>query len=152
MRKRFIVVMLVFSLLSFYLPSPNLVQAADLPKPVQIQDISYTYQPHVKLLNFAPATRLGNTLVWPNSNFQPGDLLVDESLQSSVKILHKLESGAYLITSPSIYDLFREFNLPRQVIVPNQANITEFDVKGYCKHGAFPVEMGGTFERYPRYR
>jgi|GEM_PF-2480884 len=132
MQKRFISIVLLLSLLSIYLPPPQHAEAALLSAtaPVLVQNVTYTYQDKVQLLSLSPATRLGNTLLWPGAEFSPGDILVDETLQQSAKILRKLDSGAYLIAKPSMYDLFREFSIPRQEIIPKPDNMLEYAVKG----------------------
>jgi hypothetical protein len=130
MRKRFLSVLLLISLLLSYLPLPVKTEAALSTTPVVMQNVTYTYQERVKFLDFAPATRLGDTLIWTGTDFKPGDLLVDRDQQTSVKILSKMPNGSYLVANPSIYDLFSEFNIPRQEIIPNNANLTEYAVKG----------------------
>ena len=130
MRKRFISVLLVVSLLLSYLSLPAQTEAALSTTPVVMQNVTYAYQERVKFLDFTPATRLGDTLIWSGTDFSPGDLLVDKIEQTSVKILSKLANGSYLVATPSIYDLFSEFNIPRQEIIPNNANLIEYAVKG----------------------
>lgn len=99
MQKRFISIALLLSLLSIFLPPPQHAEAALITETasVLVQNVTYTYQDKVQLLSLSPATRFGNTLLWPGAEFSPGDILVDETLQQSAKILRKLDSGAYLI-------------------------------------------------------
>lgn len=132
MRKRFVAVVLLVALLAVWLPAPPRVEAAILPTPtpISLQNIQYSYQPRVKQLNLATATRLGDTLLWPGAELTPGDILVDNTLQTSLKVLHHLGSGQYLVSTPTLYELFRELTIPRQVLIPNEANVTEFGVKG----------------------
>jgi hypothetical protein len=110
--------------------APLEASAALSTTPASIQNISYQYNDRVKFIDLSNVISSGDSLKIPGSSFSTGDVIVDESGQKSLKILKVNPDGTYITTRPTMYDLFSEFTIPRQVIEPNAANITEFGVKG----------------------
>ncbi len=98
--------------------------------PVSLKDVSYKFNSTVKFLDLSTLTKTGDNINIPNTSFSSGDIIVDKKNSISIKILKVNNDGSYLTVKPSMNDLFKEFNIPRQIIQPNSANINEYQVKG----------------------
>ena len=106
-----------------YAPTAKGTQAA-------ISHVTYQYNNRVKFGDLAGAKLSGSVTKIRGPALSAGDIIVDEAAQKSLKILKVNPDGTYLTAQPTMYELFSEFTIPRQVIVPTAANITEYGVKG----------------------
>lgn len=104
--------------------------AALATTPATITNVTYKYNNWVKFIDLSGAQLVGGSARIPGAALSAGDVLVDENGQRSLKILKVNADGSYVTTTPTMVDLFSEFEIPRQVIVPTAANITEYAVKG----------------------
>lgn len=121
--------------MTFVLVGAPLSQGSSIiTMPASISNVSYQYNDWVKFMDLSNVTKVGNSINIPASNLSVGDIVVDESGQNSLKILKVNADGTYITAKPAMIDLFSEFTIPRQFIEPNEANITEFDVKGISAH------------------
>lgn len=119
-------VIMLFSLINV----PLEASAAQITLPASITNVSYKYNDRVKFIDLSHVTATGESLKIPGTSLSAGDVIVDESGQKSLKILKVNGDGTYITTRPTMYDLFSEFEIPRQIIEPNEANIVEYGIKG----------------------
>ena len=98
--------------------------------PVSVSNVTYQYNSRVKFGDLTGAKLSGGAMKIPGAAFSAGDIVVDEASQKSLKILNVNADGTYVTARPTMYELFSEFTIPRQVITPAAANITEYGVKG----------------------
>lgn len=98
--------------------------------PTAVSNVTYQYNSRVRLCDLSAAEPAAGGLRIPGTSFAAGDIVVDEASGKSLKILKADADGGYLVTRPTIYELFSELTIPRQIIVPTAANITEYGVKG----------------------
>jgi len=117
---------MLFSLINV----PLEASAAQITMPASITNVSYKYNDRVKFIDLSHVTATGESLKIPGTSLSAGDVIVDESGQKSLKILKVNGDGTYITTRPTMYDLFSEFEIPRQIIEPNEANIVEYGIKG----------------------
>lgn len=98
--------------------------------PSTINNVTYTYQDRVKFIDLSKITVSGGAMKIPGVSLSAGDIVVDEAHQKSIKILKVNPDGSYVAGQPSMIELFSQFDIPRQVIVPKTTDITEYEVKG----------------------
>ena len=99
-------------------------------QPAALSNVTYQYSSRVKFGDLSGAEAASGGVRMRGTRFSAGDIIVDERNQSSLKILKVNADGTYLTARPAMYELFSEFTIPRQVIVPDAANIVEYGVKG----------------------
>ena len=118
-------------LLCLLLLLPSAVMLAEAYSPTAvIANVTYQYSSRVRFGDLSGAELAGGATKIRGTAFSAGDVVVDETSRNSLKILKVNPDGTYLTARPTMYDLFSEFTIPRQVITPTAANITEYAVKG----------------------
>ncbi|SMC34179.1 S-layer homology domain-containing protein [Papillibacter cinnamivorans] len=130
MVKRIIALIIVLALI---LVTPGFAPTADAAVetvPETLNGVSYQYNSRIKFLDLSVATGTESGVKIPGTSLAAGDVLVDRENQRSLKILKVNPDGTYLTTKPTMAELFSEFTIPHQVILPNAANITDYTVKG----------------------
>lgn len=130
MTKKIISSFLCAAMLFLLIGGPLEASAAVATKPASITNISYKYNDRVKFRDLSGVTYSGDSLKISGASLSAGDVIVDESGSKSLKILKVNKDGTYITARPTMYDLFSEFTIPRQIIEPNEANIIEYGVKG----------------------
>ena len=95
-----------------------------------ISNVTYQYNSRVKFGDLSGAELSGSATKIRGAALSAGDIVVDEAAERSLKILKVNQDGTYITARPTMYELFSEFTIPRQVIVPTAANITEYGVRG----------------------
>ncbi len=98
--------------------------------PTTVDNVTYQYQDNVKFLDLSKITVSGGVMKIPGASLSAGDIVVDETHQKSIKILKVNPDGSYVAGQPTMIELFSQFDIPRQVIEPKAADITEYAVKG----------------------
>ncbi len=130
MFKRVLSSILCVVMLFLLIGVPLEASAVQITKPVSITNVSYKYNDRVKFIDLSDVTASGDSLKIPGSSLSAGDIIVDNTGQKSLKILKVNGDGTYITARPTMYDLFSEFEIPRQIIEPNEANIVEYGIKG----------------------
>ena len=130
MFKRVLSSILCVVMLFLLIGVPLEASAVQITKPVSITNVSYKYNDRVKFIDLSDVTASGDSLKIPGSSLSAGDIIVDKTGQKSLKILKVNGDGTYITARPTMYDLFSEFEIPRQIIEPNEANIIEYGIKG----------------------
>jgi len=134
--KRICALILCFIMISSAAAVPaEAYSSAAAGKPANIANVTYQYNPRVKFADLSGAAVSGSTTKLRGPALSAGDIVVDEASQRSLKILNVNPDGTYITAQPTMYELFSEFTIPRQVITPTAANITEYGVRG------IPVEQ-----------
>ena len=110
--------------------SAEAYSSASAVSPAAISNVTYQYSNKVRFGDLSGAKPSGSAMKIPGAAFSAGDIVVDKASQKSLKILSVNSDGTYVTAHPTMYDLFSEFTIPRQVITPAAANITEYGVKG----------------------
>lgn len=127
MAKKWLSVLCVIMLISMVIP-PFESNAARLTAPASVENVSYRYSKRVKFIDMSGVSVAGDSLIIPGTSLSAGDIIVDENGRKSLKIIGVNADGTYITARPSMYDLFSEFTIPRQVIQPNDANIIEYGI------------------------
>ena len=136
------------SIFSLIVCSPSKVDAATVSLPTTLQNVTYQFSDTVKFLISRPPPRSA-TIRLPGAALSAGDVVVDKVHESSLKVLKVNPDGTVVAGKPTMIELFKEYTIPRQIIQPNTANITEFAVKGIsiqeymAKLAAPTTEPGG---------
>lgn len=122
-------ILCVFMLLAL-IGVPLEASAALITQPASIRNVSYKYNDWVKFIDLSHMTTSGDSIKIPGSDLEAGDIVVDGNGLNSIKILQVNGDETYIATRPTMYELFSEFDIPRQVIEPNEANIIEYGIEG----------------------
>ncbi len=123
----FLCLLLIFSAAA---PAAEAYSSSAAGTPAAISNVTYQYNSRVRFSDLSGAKLSGGAMKIPGAVLSAGDIVVDEASQKSLKILSVNADGTYVTARPTMYELFSEFTIPRQVILPNSANITEYAVKG----------------------
>lgn len=130
MLRKVISVILIVTINILCLSMPLQSKAETSSVPTTLKGVTYKFNDNVKFLNIADMVRFGDNVKIPGVSLSAGDVVVDKRNQTSLKVLKVNSDGTLVTIKPTMLDLFKEFNIPRQVIEPTAANITEYAVKG----------------------
>ncbi|MGE5473952.1 MAG: copper amine oxidase N-terminal domain-containing protein [Ignavibacteriales bacterium] len=101
-------------------------QANNALKPVQIQNVKYTYQKAVKNVDLTKYINDDGLVTAPDGqDVNPGTILVDEDMKTSLYVIGKKSDGTLIVRVPSMNEVFSDFEIPEQIVKYNDANIVD---------------------------